>query len=155
MQSPDPEALGLIATPGRVILEPGQRKFLRLATLQPPGDADRVFRVTIKPVVGGANGETTGLKLLVGYDMLVIQRAREPHAEVSATRTSTSLRLKNDGNTNAELFRGRQCPPTTAACADMPAERLYPGAEAVVPANPGWKVQYDLKVMDRVTQRGF
>ena len=152
---PDPEALGMLATPGRMILEPGQRKFLRLAVLQPPGDVDRVYRVTVKPVVGGVTGALTGLKLLVGYDMLVIQRPQAPHGEVTGQRDGDTLVLANAGNTNVELFRGRACPPQGAACADLPSQRLYPGATVRVAVPAGSRVQYTSKTFDRISVAKF
>src|SRR3954451_21602469 len=34
-KDPDPEKLGLLVSPARMILEPGQRKMLRIATISP------------------------------------------------------------------------------------------------------------------------
>ena len=151
---PDPEALGMLATPSRMILEPGQRKFLRLAVLQPAGDAERVYRVTVKPVVGDVAGEKTGLKLLVGYDMLLIQRPREPHGAVTGARDGDTLVLTNAGNTNVELFRGQACPPH-GPCIDLPSERIYPGAAVRVPAGAQTRVQYTTKTFDKVSVARF
>src|SRR5581483_2714259 len=50
VQTPDPQELGLLASPGRLILEPGQHKFVRIAMLQEAGESDRIYRITIKPV---------------------------------------------------------------------------------------------------------
>lgn len=152
---PDPTTLGMLATPGRMILEPGQRKFLRLAVLQPPGDVDHVYRVTVKPVVGGVTGAQTGLKLLVGYDMLVIQRPQAPHGAVSGRREGNALVLTNAGNTNVELFRGQACPAGGAACTDLPSQRLYPGATVRVTVPAQSRVQYTSKTFDKVAIARF
>src|SRR5260370_2553304 len=50
VQVVDPQKLGLLATPNRLILEPGERKYVRVAMLADPGDRDRIYRVTVKPV---------------------------------------------------------------------------------------------------------
>ncbi len=81
---PDPEKLGLLVSPSRMILEAGQRKLIRFADIEPASDRERVYRVTVKPVVGEIAKEQSGLKLLIGYDVLVLARPR------SRTRTSSS-----------------------------------------------------------------
>ena len=154
VQDPDPLALGLLATPNRVVLEPGQRKFVRLAMLSPPGETDRIYRVTVKPVVGAVKAGETGLKILIGYDMLVIQRPAKPEAAIVASRSGATLTLRNDGNTNAELFQGQQC-DAQHHCAPLPGHRLYAGASWSVPIQPGLPVDYSVKVGPRITTQHF
>ena len=115
---------------------------------------ERVYRVTVKPVVGDVAGEKTGLKLLVGYDMLLIQRPREPHGAVTGARDGDTLVLTNAGNTNVELFRGQACPPH-GPCIDLPSERIYPGATVRVPAGAQTRVQYTTKTFDKVSVARF
>ena len=114
-----------------------------------------MFRVTVKPVVGDVTGASTGLKLLVGYDMLVIQRPHSPKAQVTATHDGGRMTLHNSGNTNAELFRDRQCPPTGGSCEDLPGERLYAGTSATITIKASWQVRNAVKVMDRGDERAF
>ena len=154
-QTPDPQQLGLLASPGRVILEPGQRKFVRVAMLQDAGDRDRVYRVTIKPVAGELNGPSSGLKLMVGYDALVIQRPKAPKALIAAVRSGNTLRLTNTGNTNAELFRGRQCDTQGKDCTDLPGERIYAGASVDVPLTRDTPVEYSVKVATSISIQHF
>ena len=155
VQSPDPQELGLLATPNRLILEPGQRKFVRLVMLKAAGDMDRVFRVTIKPVIGGVDAPTTGVKILVGYDLLVIQRPKLPRAHFTATRTGTALVLENDGNTSAELFAGNQCNDGRVHCTQLPGHRLYAGASWTVTVEGGAKVNYRVKIGGVVSEQHF
>jgi P pilus assembly chaperone PapD len=150
----DPQALGLLATPNRLVLEPGQRKFVRLAFLQPPGDADRIYRVTVKPVIGDVKASETGLKILIGYDLLVIQRPAKPDATIVASRAGDTLTLKNAGNTNAELFQGQQCDPQRH-CTSLPGHRLYAGTSWTVPIQPGLAVDYSVKVGAKITAQHF
>lgn len=124
----DPEAGGLLVTPQRLILQPGERKTIRIAAIAPRGASDRIFRVTIKPVAGPVTATVTALKLLIGYDVLVIQRPNAPVSRIVATRTGSMLALRNDGNTNAELFDGRQCADADPSnCRALPSRRLYSG----------------------------
>jgi P pilus assembly chaperone PapD len=150
----DPQALGLLATPNRLVLEAGQRKFVRIALLQPPGDTDRIYRVTVKPVTGDVKGGETGLKILIGYDLLVIQRPVKPVASVVATRAGETLTLNNAGNTNAELFQGRQC-DAQKHCTALPGHRLYAGTSWSVPIQAGLPVDYSVKVGAKITAQRF
>jgi Mat/Ecp fimbriae periplasmic chaperone len=154
-ESPDPEALGLLVTPNRLVLEPGQRKLVRIAALNPPDVRDRIYRVTFKPVVGATQATTSGLKILVGYDVLVILRPTVPQATITATRTEQGVVLTNEGNTNAELFDGRQCDAQGTQCVELPAKRLYAGASWVVPLPLPTPVRYRVKAAGRLSVEQF
>ena len=152
---PDPEKVGLLATPSRLILEPGQRSYLRIAILSEPGATDQIFRVTIKPVVGDVETKTTGLKILVGYDVLVVQRPAKPTAEITGSRNGNVLTLRNVGNTNAELFAGRQCDGTGKLCTGVAGGRLYDGEARDIPLHGNGPVSFSVKVGDQVKQQTF
>ena len=124
----DPAKLGLLVSPARMILEPGQRRLLRIAAIAPPASRERVFRVTVKPVTGGLEEPDSGLKVLVGYDVLVLVRPLDPHPSVAGVRSGNLLTLRNDGNVSVELADGRQCDSATKSCSPLPGKRLYPGA---------------------------
>ena len=61
-KDPDPEKLGILVSPARMILEPGQRKLIRIAALSTNPDRERVYRVTVKPVVGAVQSQASGLR---------------------------------------------------------------------------------------------
>lgn len=125
--SPDPEKLGLLVSPRRLILEPGQRRMVRIARIGPDASAERIYRITVKPVVGDVAGET-GLKLLVGYDLLVLARPPRTTRQIDVNRTASSLSITNRGNASVELVDGRQCDVAGGACQKLPGKRLYAGA---------------------------
>ena len=127
VSDPDPAKLGLLVTPQRLILEPGERRLVRIAAIVPRAAQDRIYRVTIKPVVGDVSAAQTAIKVMVGYDALVIYRPAVPQGTVSATRTAGSITFSNDGNSNVELYQGRQCDAAGTDCRDLPARRLYAG----------------------------
>jgi len=124
----DPSKLGLLASPARLILEPGQRRTLRIAAIGTPSMDERVYRVTVKPVSGEVAGSTSGLKLLVGYDLLVLVRPAAVRNAVRASRSGATLMISNTGNASVELAEGKQCDATGKACQALPAKRLYAGA---------------------------
>jgi P pilus assembly chaperone PapD len=142
---PDPEMLGLLVSPARMILEPGQHKFLRIAALTTNG-RERIYRVTVKPVVGQLSSQGSGLKLLVGYDVLVLVRPPEIRPHVTGVRSGDLLTLRNDGNVSVELVDGRQCRASTKICEALSDGRLYAGAEKVVKVGSERRVEYKLRV---------
>lgn len=142
---PDPESLGLLVSPARMILEPGQRRLLRVASLA-SGPRERIYRVTVKPVVGQLESQGSGLKLLVGYDMLVIVRPAELKPHVSAARAGDKLILTNDGNVSVELDDGKGCDSAMKSCRSLPGGRLYAGATKTVEIGTEGRVSYRLKV---------
>jgi Mat/Ecp fimbriae periplasmic chaperone len=127
--SGDPAVTGLLVTPQKLIVEPGEHKLVRVAAIADRPAHDRVYRVTIKPVAGPVTADQSALKLYVGYDVLVLYRPAQPAADLAATRSGTRLTIRNRGNTNVELAQGRQCDAGGQNCRDLPANRLYPGAD--------------------------
>ena len=145
VSNPDPAISGLLATPQRLVLEPDQRRSIRLSAVSPRGAVDRIYRVTVKPVAGPISAETTALKVLVGYDVLVLYRPQTISGDVKAQRNGHTLTIRNEGNTARELFDGKQCDSSGQSCKTLPATRLYAGAtwEQTVP--------YDTAVEYQVT----
>lgn len=152
---PDPERLGLLVSPARMILEPGQRRLLRIAAMNPDSRRERVYRVTTKPVAGQLSDEESGLKLLVGYDVLVLVRPEKPEPQISASRTGEGIAFRNTGNVSVELIEGRQCRTPDEQCTPLPAKRLYPGAAWRVQTNGSTIVDYMLKSPGRTVRRRF
>lgn len=140
--NPDPAVSGILVTPQRMILEAGQRRLIRIAAVLPRKDSDRIYRVAIKPVAGEIAANATALKVMVGYDVLVIYRPEKIASEVTGERTGPFITFTNKGNTNVEMFEGRQCDASAANCKDLPATRLYPGVKWQVPIDAGASVQY-------------
>jgi P pilus assembly chaperone PapD len=154
-RDPDPEKLGILVSPARMILEGGQRKLVRIATLSADSGKEHVYRVTIKPVVGAIAADDTGLKLLVGYDVLVLVRPSQPLAEVAGSRSGRKLTFRNSGNVSVELVDGRQCENAGERCSDLPGKRLYPGATWTVELGSDGPASYTLKSPGRVDRRTY
>lgn len=141
----DPAISGLLVTPQRMVLEPGQRRIMRLAALLPRNMAERIYRITVKPVAGPISAEATALKVLLGYDVLVLVRPQRIAGEVTGIRSGRRLTFRNESNTAQELFEGRQCDAAGKNCKALPSTRLYAGAQ--------WNVEltYDTPVEYRLT----
>lgn len=128
----DPEAAGLIVTPNRVIVQPGQRKTLRIANIGDTPVRDRVYRLLVNPSVGDVGADATMLRVLVAYDVLVVVEPAEPAFELDWTRDGTSLVLTNRGNSNVLLQNGALCPSGGGECIEVPGRRVYPGATVTI-----------------------
>lgn len=122
----DPGVGGLLVSPQRLILQPQERKVIRIAAIAPRGPAERIYRVIVKPVSGPVTAQVSALKLLVGYDALVVFRPVAPVGKLVGSRSGNILTLRNDGNTNVEIFEGKQC-NGPKACTDLPSKRIYAG----------------------------
>jgi P pilus assembly chaperone PapD len=144
-QDPDPAKLGLLVSPARMILEPGQRKLIRIATLGGSADREHVYRVTVKPVLGEIQSDDSGLKIVVGYDVLVLVRPAQPVANVTASRAGKALSFSNSGNVSVEIIDGRQCDGPRGKCTPLPGKRLYPGASWTVDLPADASAEYVLK----------
>ena len=153
--SPDPEKLGLLVSPNRLILEPNQRRRLRVAVIGPLGSRERVYRVTVKPVAGEVGGTDSGLKLLVGYDLLVLVRPGEGRAAVTGQRSGGSMIIRNGGNSSVELIEGKQCEGAGKACLPLPGKRLYAGASWAQPLPGRGPVEYRVRTADGWTSMKF
>jgi P pilus assembly chaperone PapD len=154
-QDPDPEKLGLLVSPQRMILEPGQRKLVRIAGLSRDSEHEHVYRVMVKPAVAGVESDDTGLKIVVGYDVLVLVRPARASASVTASRSGRRLTFHNSGNVSVEVVEGRQCKDGRKQCTDLPGKRLYPGASWSVDLPFDLPAEYSLKSPGRTDRKSF
>ena len=153
-QDPDPEKLGLLVSPHRMILEPGQRKLVRIGTLVASSAREQVYRVMVKPVVAGVQSDEPGLKIAVGYDVLVLVRPTQSDSNVTASRNGRQLTFRNSGNVSVEIVDGRQCSPGRA-CSPLPGKRLYPAASWTVTLPSDLPAEYVLKSPKRSDRKVF
>lgn len=138
----NPEELGLLVSPSRIILEPGATRAIRIVSINPTLDAERIYRIRVTPEVGEIEGAAVegdergiNLKVLTAYDLLVVVRPREAQARVVAERSVEELVLRNLGNTNTLLLDGQVCVPigSSEACQPLLDRRLYAGSEWRIP----------------------
>lgn len=150
-----PEESGLLVAPQRLILEPGERRTVRIALIGDRPASDRVYRVAIRPVAGPVSASTDALKVFVGYDTLVLVRPEGLASEIEGQRAGQTLTLRNTGNTAQELYDGKQCDAKGADCRALPAKRLYPGAtwEQTLPFDT--QVTYRTSIGPETRERRF
>lgn len=126
----DPKAAGLLVSPVKMAIAPGGRKRVRFVNLNPARDEEGVFRVTLQPVAGEVTANTTAIKVMVGYEVLVLAKPLNPKSELIAKRKGNRLTLENHGNSNVLLFQGQQCQAGKSSdnnCEPLKDHRLYAG----------------------------
>ncbi len=116
----DPRSLGLLVSPQRLVLEPGEEGRIRAVAMTQP-DRDRFYKVTVVPVTGALRSDQpVGVKVMIGYSAWVFVRPEGARPVLDGARRQGELTLRNSGDTLARLVRGRQCD------GDGRCERLEP-----------------------------
>lgn len=121
----DPEQLGLLVTPNRLILRPGDLRAIRVVSLNRDLPTDRIYRIKINPEIGELSleqqeSENRGLaiKLLAAFDVLVTVRPRNGSPELVALRDGNAIELRNDGPSNLLMLDGKVCPIGAASLSE-------------------------------------
>jgi P pilus assembly chaperone PapD len=138
-EDPNPETLGLIATPGRMVLEKGERRGVRIVPTGKSANDDRVWRVLVSEVAGKVKDGQSGVAFLLAYDVLIIQRPDDARVAVTGKRDGKTLTLTNSGNSFGMIAEVRHC-PTGGTCTKLPdSKRLYGGKSwsVTLPADSG------------------
>ena len=148
----DPEKLGLLVTPARTVLEPGERKLVRFLGVGDIGAQDKIYRVTVKPIVGKLTAPQTAVKVVFGYDVLVIRRPAGARSNLVAERQGGFMVIRNTGNTNVLLFEGKVC---QQRCVPVETKRIYAGAEWRLRLPAPGKVTYKTEIGGKVELREF
>lgn len=124
----NPESIGLIAAPRLLMVPPGGRRNIRLVNLNGHGDTEKVYRVNVTPTPPPIEATTSGIRVLIAYQLLIFVEPIEPREELVAVRNGRILQLTNNGNVNISLTGGQQCSNLNReSCTEVAGKRLYPG----------------------------
>jgi len=130
----DPQAANFLVTPNKFIVAPGSRKLVRFVNTGGHGDAERIFRVNLKPVSPPMEATEHAIRLVVGYQVLVVIAPEKPDPDVAVSRIGNRLTVDNRGNSNVLFRHGLQCASeeylksrNEDGCQGIKARRVYPG----------------------------
>lgn len=161
----DPRAVDFLVTPNKFIVPPKSRKIVRLVNLGGHGDRERVLRVNLRPIPPPMEAETSGIRVLVAHQLLVVVMPGQPTRDnIVASREGGHLMLENRGNTNVLLRSGRACasesdlqaePAAEASCSPIPSRRLYPGNRWDVDVSYDGPVEFVLVQADESRRQRF
>jgi len=125
-----------IATPNKLVVQPGSKSLVRLMNLIPISDVERIYRINFLPIARPIEleapqvegGVRPVLDIIIAYQVLAIVLPRNPVSVPRIERHKTLVTISNNGNANFLLTRGRQCNPINAVeCSELPHKRIYPG----------------------------
>ena len=128
-ESPHPDKVGLLVAPRRIALKPGEERVVRVILLDTALEADKAWRVHIKPTIGNIETDRSGAVTLLAFKALVIARPDTPMTKIVSERDGRTLTLTNIGNSNVILFDGQQCADGDTLCQHVAGKRLWPGLE--------------------------
>ena len=123
----DPRKAGLLVTPNKLVIPAKGTKRVRFVNLKPVDENERIYRVVLKPVVGEVTGESSGIKVLIAYEVLLLVQPTNPEPNLITRREGNSLHFHNAGNVNVLLREGTQCPADETPkeeCSELPGKRL-------------------------------
>ena len=154
----DPRTAAVLVSPKQLLVLPGQRKRVRLIQRQEAQRVDNVYRLSIKPYagklkLGAANSEDkqSAVKVLVGYDLLLLSRPKNLNPDLQVTRNQQSIVFRNNGNTNVLIRKIQQCNQAKTDCVELQPNRLYAGEQYTVALpKSGSAAQYPIEVWQSV-----
>ncbi len=128
----------VIANPQTLLLQPGQRKLVRVFVKEAETRTDRVYKLTVKPYIEDiavnrpiSDGSSGAIKVSLGYNILLLHRPEGSSPNVEVSREGGDIVFFNAGNTNVLLKDVRQCPAGDEvgddACESLGTNRLYAG----------------------------
>lgn len=150
----NPRKSGLLVFPKLLVIPPGQMRTIRLVLTQNNVKHDKIYRIDVKPTVGdlvfpkGSN--EVGVKVLVGYGVVVVQRPDKINVAYTAKQTDHTLVVRNTGNTNFVLANAKQCDSNGKQCKNLPAKRIYAGKTWTVKLPYTTPVEYQLSYLQTV-----
>ncbi len=137
----DPEQLGLLVTPNRLILRPDELRSIRIVSLNRDLPKDRIYRILIKPEIGEVALDATdqanrgiALKLLAAFDVLVTVRPQGASPELVARRIGDRIDVSNAGASNLLMLDGKLCPAEGAPLSE--ATLAHYRSQLVSPEKP-------------------
>jgi P pilus assembly chaperone PapD len=142
----DPRKLGLLISPRRFALNPGEVSLVRIALTQPLAATDRVYELKVRPVslpitIKNADQQVaTAIKLVVAYVVRVYVRPLQAKPTVEMVRQENTVTVTNRGNSNVLLIGQPQC--QADQCKKLPARRLFAGNTWVFQAPYAQPVQF-------------
>jgi P pilus assembly chaperone PapD len=130
----DPRQIDFLVTPNKFIIPPGVRKLVRFVNTGGLGETERIFRVNLKPVSPPMEATQNAIRLVVGYQVLVLISPENPEPDLVAIRNGKKLTVANHGNRNVLFRNGVQCPTEADLdarnldrCDGVEVRRVYPG----------------------------
>ncbi|ROS01900.1 hypothetical protein EDC56_2349 [Sinobacterium caligoides] len=149
----DPKSVSLLISPNKFVILPGGRKQVRIVDIKGPGDSDRIYRAIFKPVVGDTEAASTGVKIMIAYETLILRRPKQPDYTVQAKRQGRQLTFTHTGNSATKLESVYHCAQGQSLkqqnCTELKGARLYADNKLTLTTPAGGEVFYELVTADK------
>ncbi len=148
------ERPSFLASPKKLIVEPGSQSVVRLLNLEPNSTEERVYRVNYLPIEKppelesdkSIEGIAPVVEIVVAYQVLAIILPPNPVSTPVVSRSGNTVVFRNDGNANYLLSDGRQCDPSDKSkCVDLPGHRVYAGSSWSLDLPHNGPAEYNLR----------
>ncbi|CAH0991946.1 hypothetical protein SIN8267_02061 [Sinobacterium norvegicum] len=142
----NPKDVSLLISPNKFVIPPGSRKQVRIVDIKGPGDSDRIYRATFKPVAGESESQSTGVKIMVAYETLILRRPSKPNYQIEVSRQGDTVSFSNTGNSAVKIEDVQHCADGQSIkaedCTKLGAQRLYVGNQWQVVSPVGGEIFY-------------
>lgn len=137
----NPKLLGLLVSPMKLVLKPGQTRKVRVTDLTKPearknGDVFyKVFASQVAPPKKkGKESSGVGMKVEfnINTEFYVISRANPMKPNLSTNITDGRINMHNEGNTTMQMDFITQCDKTKTTCKSFGNAILYPGKKVSI-----------------------
>lgn len=154
----NPETFGMVVTPNKLAISPGQTKRIRLLNLTRGNKTDAVYGVRVLPVPApiqatkdNADQHAAGqVEIISAFVVGVYVLPAHPHVDLSLTRTGNQLVIENKGNTNALLDGGQQCTSDSKpVCTKVEPVRIYGDSKVQITLAKSLPVTYEASYLDK------
>lgn len=129
-----PEQFGLVVTPRKLVLNPGQTRKIRVVSLHPNLQRDEYYSIDVAPVSGvlesfnnEKNHVETAVNIVVAYRPMVVVVPNNAQPKLTYQRDGKALTVTNTGNSYARLHFARQCNAQGKDCKDFNLGPVYVG----------------------------
>ena len=155
VQVSNPKEIKLITTPSKLIVPAGGQKLIRIVSLDKVNDSESVYRINVTPIVPPLEEESSQLRIVVAYQVLVIVQPKDPKSTLEVARTGNHITFHNQGNTNILLSEGNQCDAVTDECQQLTSRRLYAGNTWELQLPFDAPVEYSIRSFDGIKKQIF
>lgn len=152
----DPRNAKIVVSPAKMILEAGKKKAIRIILNDLKRENEEIYRIKVVPKLGKVNlrGEVTegakrtGLKVVVGYEVLTIIRPKNLIEKYDIKRNGKNIVVKNLGNTSFLIDEITQCEnfDSNINCQVIKGPRVYPNKTVTTKIRPGLETRLYLKL---------
>jgi hypothetical protein len=130
IQIKSPENSDLYFSPSKIILEKSgshlDSQTIRVVNVNKELKDERIYRLRVYPVIDGfgKKNKKMGIKILMGYESLVLIQSNNPKLNYSYKIIDKKMIIKNEGNDNIKFESGEHC-NDSKKCELLAPFRLY------------------------------